>query len=249
MDMTPRGLSAALETSCQVGGVALGMGGTLLVSEHFEPGMRHARDVAPALNRLARKQGLDLRRLEVVMVDLGPGSFTGVRVGVATVKALHLATRCQVVGVLATDAVAAAVAQPQPEVCVVIDATRGELYAARYRLTGAPRAPGEGRFTGSTGVWERVSDPSIVRPADLIPTLPPGCYVTGGGLSRYEDEFASAGLLVAPEEDRLPSVEWVYALGWERREAGLTDDPYTLEPLYLRLAAAEERWRERQGTK
>jgi len=248
MDRRARGLSAALETSCLVGGVALGTGATLLVSENFEPGMRHARDLAPALGRLAHKQGLDLDTLEVVVVDLGPGSFTGVRVGVATAKALHLATRCQVVGVLATDAVAAGLARPRSEVCVVIDATRGELYAARYRATDSPAAPGQGRFTGSAGVWERVSEPRIVRPADLIPTLPHQCYVTGGGLGRYADEFAAAGLPVAPEQDRLPSVEWVYALGWERREAGLTDDPYTLEPLYLRLSAAEERWREREGT-
>lgn len=243
--MTLTQLSVALETSCLVGGVALGTGGVVVVSEHLQPGMRHARDLVPTLGRLARMQGLELGGIDVVMLDLGPGSFTGVRVGVATAKALHLASRCGVVGVLAPDAVVAAVDQSPPEACVVIDATRGEVYAARYRPTDQATNPAQGRFTGSAGTWERISGPTIVRPECLVRTLPPGCCVTGGGLSRYGDEFRSAGFPLAPEEAWLPRVEWVHALGWERLQAGLVDDPYSLEPIYLRLPAAEERWRER----
>jgi len=238
-------LSVALETSCPVGGVALGVGGVVVASEHLRPGMRHARDLVPTLGRLARMLGLEPAATDVVMVDLGPGSFTGVRVGVATTKAFHLATGCEVVGVLATDVVVAAVAQPQPEVCVVVDATRGELYAARYQPTDQATNPAEGRFTGSAGTWQRVFGPTVVRPTDLIRTLPPDCYVTGGGLKRYGDEFRSAGLALAPEETWLPTVAWVHALGWERFQVGLADDPYDLKPVYLRLPAAEERWRER----
>jgi len=245
--MTSTVLSVALETSCLAGGVALGRGGTVLATAEFDPGMRHARDLVPALGRLARSHGVDLRRLELVFLDLGPGSFTGLRVGVATAKALHLATRCQLVGVLATDAVVAAIPEARGQVCVVIDATRGELYAARYQPFGEAPAPGDGRFTGCAGVWERTLGPAIMRPAELRGQLSPECYVVGGGVGRYGEEFGAAGLALAPRKQWLPSVEWVHALGWERYQAGLTDDPYTLEPIYLRPSAAEERWREKHG--
>jgi tRNA threonylcarbamoyladenosine biosynthesis protein TsaB len=239
--------SVALESSCPVGAVALGRDGEVVASERLAAGMNHARDMVPVLGRLAAGEKVDLRRLGLVILDLGPGSFTGVRVGVAVAKAIYLATRCPVVGVLATDAVAAQVGERHPEVCVVIDATRGELYTARYRLSEQPGDPARSRFSGAAGAWERFFGPAITRPADLLPTLQPGCYVTGGGLSRYGAVFRTGGFPLAPEADRLPAVEWVHALGWERYRSGLTDDPYGLEPMYLRLPAAEERWRERAG--
>jgi tRNA A37 threonylcarbamoyladenosine modification protein TsaB len=158
-----------------------------------------------------------------------------------------LATRCPVVGVLATDAVTAGVRERHAQVCVVIDATRGELYAARYRLTDQPADPARRHFTGAAGTWERIFGPAIIRPADLLAGLEPGCYVTGGGLSRYGDVFRTGGFPLAPEGDWFPAVERVHALGWERHRNGLADDPYALEPMYLRLPAAEERWRERSG--
>lgn len=243
--MGSRVASVALETSCEVGGVALGRGPEVVAGEEFEPGMRHARDLVPALGRLARERALDLSRLALVMVDLGPGSFTGVRVGVATAKALHLAARCQVVGVVATDVVAAAAERPPAGLCVVVDATRGELYAARYRPTQEAPAPAQDRFRGAACTWERTWGPGVVPPADLVGTLSADCCITGGALRRYGDEFRSAGFALAPEGEWLPRVRWVYALGWERYQAGLLDDPYTLEPIYLRLPAAEERWREK----
>jgi tRNA A37 threonylcarbamoyladenosine modification protein TsaB len=162
-------------------------------------------------------------------------------------KAIYLATRCQVVGVLATDAVAAGVAERHPEVCVVIDATRGELYAARYRPSDQRADPAHDRFTGSAGTWERTFGPAIIRPADLARALPSGCSVTGGGLGRYAHVFGAGEFVLAPQEGWFPAVEWVHALGWERSQGGLADDPYALEPMYLRLPAAEERWRERSG--
>jgi tRNA threonylcarbamoyladenosine biosynthesis protein TsaB len=239
--------SAALESSCPLGAVALGRDGELVASERLAAGMRHARDLVPVLGRLAAREKVDLGQLGLVILDLGPGSFTGVRVGVAVAKAIYLATRCQVVGVLATDAVGARVAERHPEVCVVIDATRGELYAARYQLTDQPAEPARGRFTGAAGTWERAFGPAIVRPAELVTALQPGCCVTGAGLSRYGDVFRGREFVLAPEPDWFPAVEWVHALGWERYRSGLADDPYALEPMYLRLPAAEERWRERSG--
>ena len=188
-----------------------------------------------------------LAQLELVMVNLGPGSFTGLRVGVATAKALYLATGCRVVGVLAPDAVVAGLAAAAGEVCVVVDATRGELYASRYRPGEEGAAVTWGTFCGAAGTWQRVSGPSIVALDELVGQLRPGCLMTGGGLSRYGDEFRQAGFPLAPEDQWLPRAESVYALGWERHAAGLHEDPYQLQPIYLRAPAAEERWREKHG--
>ena len=245
--MTARPLSVALETSCSVGGVALGEGGSLLASRSLGRGMRHGRDLVPTVGWLARQHGRDLSRLELVMVDVGPGSFTGLRVGLATAKAFHLATRCLVVGVLAPDAVVAGLPAVTGQVCVVIDATRGELYAACYRPAEDGAEVARGAFTGAAGAWQRSFGPTIVEPAELMSRLDPDCLVTGGGLGRYADDFREAGLPLAPEGHWLPRAEWVYALGWKRHGAGLHEDPYQLEPIYLRLSAAEERWRQKHG--
>jgi len=240
-------LAVALETSSRVGGVALGRGAELVAVRAFDPGMRHARDLVPPLQALAEEHDLDLNGCQLAIVDLGPGSFTGLRVAVATVKALHLVTRCRVTSVQAPDAVAAALPDRPAHLCVVIDATRGEVSAACYEAVDCPPDPERNRFSGEAGVWQRTAGPAIVKPAALVGELRPECLITGGGLTRYGDEFRRAGFATVPQDRWLPRCEWVYRLGWERFRAGLTDDPSTLTPLYLRLPAAEERWRKLHG--
>ena len=112
-------------------------------------------------------------------MDVGPGLFTGLRVGVATAKAMAQALRVPVVGLSSLDLLAFPARSTRRLICAVIDARRGEVFAAFYR-----QVPG--------GV-QRVSDPMVVRPGDVaaeIVARGEECLLVGDGALRYADVFA-----------------------------------------------------------
>jgi tRNA threonylcarbamoyladenosine biosynthesis protein TsaB len=113
-----------IETATAAGGVALMRDATLVAERAFERGMTHGRDVAPAIEALLRAHGLTARDLGLVAVDVGPGSHTGVRVGVAAARGLALGAGCALAGVVSLEAMAA----DGPGV-PVIDAGRKRLFA------------------------------------------------------------------------------------------------------------------------
>src|SRR5438270_13709798 len=102
-----------LETSCQVGQVAVARGAKVLAVRRLDEARRHARDLVPALRDLLAEQGWRARELDAVVVSRGPGSYTGLRVGVMSAKTLTYATGC---ALLAIDTFAAIALQAPPDV-------------------------------------------------------------------------------------------------------------------------------------
>jgi tRNA threonylcarbamoyladenosine biosynthesis protein TsaB len=134
----------ALETVTRAGSVALSRDGTLIAARQGEPDRPHAVRLPGALLDLLAAHDLTLTTLDRLAVCLGPGSFTGIRIGIAAVQGLAIATGLPVVGVTALDALAAAAAAvngSSSRVAVLIDAARGEVFARRYEIVdGAARA-------------------------------------------------------------------------------------------------------------
>jgi len=126
-------LILALETSGETGGLAL-YRGRLLAEVTLSGALTYSRRLLPALDFLLRQLGLDLSGIEALAVSVGPGSFTGLRIGLATAKALALVLKRPLVGVETLAALAAQVPESPLPVCAVLDARRGELYAALYRM-------------------------------------------------------------------------------------------------------------------
>ena len=93
----PRAL--AIETSSRVGSIAIADGDRLLAEEQFEHGLQHAAQIVPIIDRLCRAQGWSPRDVEHVYVSAGPGSFTGLRIGITLAKTFSLATRVKLVAV------------------------------------------------------------------------------------------------------------------------------------------------------
>jgi tRNA threonylcarbamoyladenosine biosynthesis protein TsaB len=218
-----------LETSGRVGHVAVAEGGRVVAREVLSETRRHGRDLAPAVGRLLAAHGWNARDLTGVMVSRGPGSFTGLRVGIASAKTFAYAARCSLVAV---DTFAAVAEQSPPEplvLDVIADAQQGQLYVERF----ARAEPG--------GEW-RTREPLAIRKAsDWLATLPADAWVSGPGVAAVRLPLPD-GRAVAPNL-REPGPESVLSVGLRKRASGVADDPWTLEPLYLRGSSAEEKAR------
>ena len=220
-----------LETSGRVGQVAVARGGELLGSRRLDEARRHARDLTPALAELLAAAGWRPRDLDGVIVSRGPGSYTGLRVGVMSARALAYATGC---ALLAVDTFAAIAFQAPAEasaVEVIADAQQGRLYAQRF-TRAAPHGP-------------LAPDGPVVIEEFVRRFVPPreDVWVTGPGLRAYVPRLG--GWRLAPEESWEPKPESLLQIGLTRYLSGARDDVWSLEPLYLRPSSAEQQWQDR----
>jgi len=226
----PRFLS--LETSGRVGQVALAEGDQVRGVRRLDEARRHARDLAPAVKDLLDRQGWRPRDLQAVIVSRGPGSYTGLRVGLMSAKTLAYATGC---AVLAIDTFAAIARQAPDETLrldVLADAQQDKVYVQRF---GRP-APREG--------MQALSDLSIQPFSQWLAGRDKDAWVSGPGLRGHETRLPP-DVPVVPADRWDPQPESLLGIGLDRYRRGERDDLWSLEPLYLRPSAAEEKWREK----
>jgi tRNA threonylcarbamoyladenosine biosynthesis protein TsaB len=229
-------LLLALDTSTAQVSVAFGDGGTVLGSVQLAGGRRHAEQLAPAIEHLRDQCRVRLDQLAAIAVGIGPGLFTGLRVGVTTAKVMAQALRIPVVGVPSLDLVASPLRHTERTIVAVLDARRREVFAARYRPV-----PG--------GV-QRVSEYAVHAPAELVADLvadaaelPHGLLLAGDGLARFPQEFAALDHAeLAGPEFASPSVAALVALATARAEREEFEPATELRPLYLRQSDAEIVW-------
>ena len=219
----------AIDTSLAGGSVAACDGPRLAV-RHLGEATGHARLVASAIAAAAAELSWRPADAELVAVIRGPGSFTGLRVGVSAAKAIAWAAGCRLVGVSGFEAVAAETARVagwrgQP-LAIAWDAGRGDVYAATARKT-------DDGWQVSPGVLQAADD--------WIAGLPTGSRVTGPAVELLEERLVSAGHHLAPASARNPTAAAAAALAIPRAMAGQTDDPATLLPEYARPSYADER--------
>lgn len=219
-----------LETSGRVGQVAVAAGEVLCAVRRLDEARRHARDLAPAVRDLLAGQGWRPRDVDAVVVGRGPGSYTGLRVGIVSAKAFAYATGCALVA-LDTFAVLAAQAPRAAErLDVLADAQQDRVYVQGFArpARGEPPQP---------------ATPLRIEPfADWLAAREPGAWVTGPGL-RVQRQRLPAEARVVDEGLWDPQAESLLRLGLAAYRAGARDDVWTLEPLYLRPSSAEEQWR------
>lgn len=222
-----------IDTATGRGSIALARDRCLVGEVVLEERGAHARDLLPGLDALLRGAGLRSADLAGIGVTTGPGSFTGVRVGMATAKGLAYALDIGVSGLSTLEALALAALRDleptPPAICPVLEAGRGEVYATVFR-TG----PGGPSRTGEDRAW---------RPCDLLAVLPDGVLLAGDGAAAVLRAAAAAGRTVAALESS-PVLAGAVALWAEATLAGSTGyHPGTLRPNYVRPADAERRRR------
>lgn len=217
----------AIDTSTMRAAVAsMGAEGRVWTIEP-EEARKHASGLVPAMREALRRAGLQVAQLDGLAVGLGPGSFTGLRVGVAAAKTLAFATGVPLVGLDSLEVLARGAPRDALRVRVVGDAQRGDVFAAEF---GREQPGGELRRIG----------PTRIEPREVwVAGLEEGDVVLGPGLERLGTPLPS--LVRSDPAWNNPGGQALMETAKRALSQGRRDDPVTLEPIYLRRSAAEEK--------
>jgi tRNA threonylcarbamoyladenosine biosynthesis protein TsaB len=222
----------AIDTATMQVGVAIGDAGEVRGEIRLTGGRRHAEELAPAIRQLVEWTGVRLDQFAAIAVGVGPGLFTGLRVGVTTAKVMAQALRIPLIPIVSLDLVAYPLRHTHRTIVAVLDARRREVFHAMYRPV-----PG--------GV-QRVSEYGVGTPADLIAELEAAgedVLLAGDGIAAYPDELGALERAeLAGPEFATPSTAALVALATARYEREEFSTPWEVEPLYLRDSDAELSW-------
>jgi len=221
----------ALETATLAGGAALLDDGRLVGENRLNIALTHSERLMAVVDGLLGDCGWTVESLDALAVSIGPGSFTGLRVGAATAKGLALALELPVAPVPTLDALAATLPFASATVCPLLDARKGEVYCSLYRWSEA----------GMERCWDYLALPPEAAAARLEAPV----IVLGDGVPACRPYLArlGAGVREAPPVHTLPSPAVVGALGHAILARGGGIPAEQLAPLYLRPSEAELRAR------
>ncbi len=228
-------ITLAIDTATKTAGVAL-LGDERILAEYFfDLPVNHSETVLPAVQRGLELAGMGIADVGLIALTVGPGSFTGLRIGASTVKGLALATGTPAVGVSTLEALAYNAVGFHGVICPLLDARKGEVYAGLYRADGE-------------GFPEAVMEERVATPAEILPHVQGDALFLGDGLA------AAAGLIALRPGDIThflpPNLQTIRAssvalLGRRKRQRGETLDLTTFVPRYLRRSEAEIRFGEK----
>jgi tRNA threonylcarbamoyladenosine biosynthesis protein TsaB len=226
----------SVDTSTPVGSVALTKKEEVLAEYILRVAHTHARHVLVLIERMLADCGVSFETLDALAVTVGPGSFTGLRIGMATVKGLAYAAKKPVLGVSTLLALAQNLAFAPYPICPLLDAKKKEVYCGIYRDPGdgTPRTEWEDRAIAPHKLISRISEKTLF---------------LGDGTLLYRDLLAKtlgAKALFAPESLHFPRASNVGRLAYYRLREGKVDHLFTLTPRYLRRSEAETARDERE---
>ena len=223
----------AIETSTPVCGAALVQTGRLLAEINVQTGNTHSERLMPQLERLFLLAGADRAELAALAVSIGPGSFTGLRIGLTTAKTLAYAWGKPIVGVPTLEALAYGCPCADGWVAALLDAQKGRVYRAIYRWQA-------GRLC-------EISPVEIAPAAAVVgelAALPAPVMVVGESVREHLAllDATHGRVVAAPEAALMPRAAAVAMLGYEKWRQGAAVRPEELNPFYVRRAEAEELW-------
>ncbi|MEN8140428.1 MAG: tRNA (adenosine(37)-N6)-threonylcarbamoyltransferase complex dimerization subunit type 1 TsaB [Thermodesulfobacteriota bacterium] len=232
---SPAPLILAVENSTMCGSVALVSGGSCLYEQSLLSSKTHSKRLLPSLKRAMAETGLEWDELDALAVSLGPGSFTGLRIGLATIKGLALATGLPLIGVSSLSGLASQFPHCSLQLCPILDARKSEVYTALYQ--------------NQAGVMTRTSDYLVMEPSKLCRLLKEPTLFVGDGVPPYQEEIsAELGPLAhfAPGQGFFPRAASLGQLAVSRYLAEDFSDPATAVPIYIRASEAEINLRQKQ---
>ena len=225
-------LILGIESSTLAAGCAIGGHEGVLAMAQVGRGRRHAESLAPQVQFICAQAQVELSEISVIAVDVGPGLFTGLRVGIATAKAFAHALRVPMIGVPSLDLLAFPVRFTSRLIAAAIDARRGEIYYAFYR-----QVPG--------GI-QRLGEHCIGSPDDVASELLASgeeVLLVGDGAYRYQEMFEGMSKVELVDSGLSnPSAASLVRLAHARAMREQFQQPASLEPIYLRKPDAEINW-------
>ena len=221
----------ALETTEMAGSLAAMHDGKLLAELELDPRQRTAQSLAPGMKTLLAKVAWRPADVELVAVTIGPGSFTGLRLGVTTAKTFAYALGAELLGVDTLETIAAAAPPQVDALAVAVDAQRGQVVAGSFRRQ-------------DDGWFRPDATAELIDVESWLAGLRGGTFVSGPVLRKLLDRLPKG---VTPVDRQLwrPRASTVARLARRDYEAGRRDDVWTLVPRYSRPSAAEEKLQDR----
>jgi len=219
-----------LDTSTWTASVGVARAGEPVAERTRRAQSSHALSLIPLIDETLAAAGVDVAQLSAVAVSNGPGSFTGLRIGLSTAKGLAYALGARLVGVPTLQALARAVGPREGLVCTLLDARKSEVYAALFRWRD--------------GAIEQLGCEQALSPRELPGLVDGPVTLVGDGVDVYRDLlhslFGERARLV-PASDLPACGGMVARMGWERLGAGEETPVARLEPLYVRPSEAERK--------
>lgn len=219
----------ALETSTMMGSVAIMEEGGLIAEYRLNIKTAHSERLMRTINEVLKGSGLDLKDIDGFAISIGPGSFTGLRIGLSTVKGLHYTTKRPIVAISTLEALAWNIPFSRHHVCPMLDARKKEVYTALYHYE-------------EEGVLLRLIEEQVASPEKILAEIKDSTVFLGDGANIYRElikELLGPLALFAPKAKQLPSAANVAELGIAAIKAGKIQDPVTLVPKYIRRSEAE----------
>ncbi len=213
----------AIDTATLAGSIAVLSDDQILGEAGFNLGRKHTERLLPEMDWLFSRLSLEPKMIEGIAVGIGPGSFTGVRVGLATAKGLAAGLAAPIVGISSLDALAHAVRFYPGPILALLDARKGELFA---------------RFYSGGNSFSAAGEPMVLLPEKLAALIPAHTLAVGEGCRIYPEVLKAKADYAGFEFD-YPRAGIVGKLGLERLQKGERDSLESLVPVYLRPSDAE----------
>jgi len=236
----------AIETTEKRGSLAAALDGKVLQYHELPDGQRSAQSLVPTIQAVLRQVDWPVKSLDVIAVAIGPGSFTGLRVGLATARMLAYAVGAKLIGINTLQAIAANVCiagtgTEGQTITTAIDAQRGEVSTQTFRLTPSrffarelsPEPVDERRLLTFAAWWKLANTDTKI------------CFA--GPILQKIAECKPENVQLLDESLWQPTAIGVVRLAWERLYSDESDDLLTLQPYYSRPSAAEEKKLSNQG--
>ncbi len=219
-----------IETSMYAGSIAVSEDEKVLGEYYFNTGPSHSEKLMPSIQWLLTELSIDKTALEAVAVSLGPGSFTSLRIGLASAKGLSYALGIPIIGISTLELMANNVPFAPFRICPLIDARRGEVFAAFFESR-------DGRVV-------RISEDMVLSAENLAGKIKERTVFVGEGALLYSDFLedimgADGYAALCPEALNYPRAGVLSSMGYSKIKEGGGDDPHTLSPHYMRKSEAE----------
>lgn len=230
----------AIDTSSQVSSVAVLSHERVAAEISMQGALTHSETLMPHIETALRMARVKKEELAGIAVSIGPGSFTGLRIGLAAAKMMSYALRIPLVGVPTLEALAYHAMCEGVRLVPMMDAQKGNVYTEEFAWT----------WDGGKPILHSVCPLRILPRDELLASLAGTempVLLMGDAMQKAPDVPLPAGVRLAPIHTRMPRAACVGLAGLVRLARGAADDAMTLEPLYLRRSEAEVLWEKRHG--
>ena len=228
MGKKPDKLCLAIDTSGRKGSVAVGIGDEILEERQFSGMMKHSAELFGTIDGMVQKAGFKAENIDNIYVTAGPGSFTGLRIGLTMAKMVSLVNGCKIAALSTLDVLSLNAAEyisgglDAERLAVILDAKRGQFFASLY----------EKNISG----WTKIAADHLTRAGEFVELIgvEKKTAVLGEGLVYYREQFEGENIIILPEESWYPQASKAYILGRQEAKAGNFTDARSLVPIYLR---------------